>query len=204
LASGCFLGRGGSPEGSYRLPEARASAAASPVRLRQRVRSASRVNSPWVMVIFPSRRCAERAEDRRIVAAIHRTGPEAIRQGRARLVFSRPRSAALIAGRERSTASRPGLSNRRRCSAAADACVTASPSHRHGSGPPRVAPALPYGSLTCLLAGRSTTFRQLLAHLPFPSSKGGFSTGAGNLPRPPGIARRHPARLLGQATPSPS
>jgi hypothetical protein len=28
----------------------------------------------------------------------------------------------------------------------ADACVTASPPHRHGSGPVRVATALPYGS----------------------------------------------------------
>jgi hypothetical protein len=45
---------------------------------------AARVRSPWVMVIFPCRRCAELPRDRGIAAIIHRSGPEAIRQGRAR------------------------------------------------------------------------------------------------------------------------
>jgi len=45
--------------------------------------AAARVRSPWVMVVFPGRRCAEVPRDRGIAAVSDRGEAERIRQGRA-------------------------------------------------------------------------------------------------------------------------
>jgi len=64
--------------------------------------AAVRANSPWPMMIFPCRRCAEPSRDLSIPATSHRNEPAAIRQGRARAdgrVVSRPRSGGPEADR---------------------------------------------------------------------------------------------------------
>ena len=78
--------------------------AAEAVRL-----AAARVRSPWVMVLFPCRRCVELPRGRGIAAATHRSETEAIRQGRARAdgrAFTRPRSG--LGGGGRAGGARPG------------------------------------------------------------------------------------------------
>ena len=46
--------------------------------------AAARVRSPWVMVVFPWRRCAEVPRDRDIATATYHSEPEGIPQGPAR------------------------------------------------------------------------------------------------------------------------